>query len=375
MWVGERIQEMKLAGIRRFAAMRGWQVVPVSERRSRPKNLARLLSREKPIGCIVECSADRRDLVPELLGEIPVVYLDCTRTLFGNSAAKVVHDGKQTVRAAFRELASNRPSAYAVAGYCEPRAWSTLRERAFKTLAAEAGVSCEVFGTEDESAAKRARRLVAWVTALPPKCAVFAVNDDTAVEVMSACEKAGRKIPSDLTLLGVDNVEGLCEKLSPRLSSVQVDSELAGYRAAELLDEKIHGDDAPRMLATYGPLLTVRRESTRSFGRREPRILSAMELIRREACNGLTAADVVKHLGGSRRLVDLRFRETLGHSILDEIQNIRLEKVCFLLSRTDTAIGAIAGLCGYKTDIALRKIFRQRMGLSLAAWRKANYRH
>ena len=53
-------------------------------------------------------------------------------------------------------------------------------------------------------AAMRARRVVAWVSALPPKCAVFAVNDDTAVEVMSACEKAGRKIPSDLTLLGVD---------------------------------------------------------------------------------------------------------------------------------------------------------------------------
>ena len=26
MWVGERIQEMKLAGIRRFAGMCGWNV-------------------------------------------------------------------------------------------------------------------------------------------------------------------------------------------------------------------------------------------------------------------------------------------------------------------------------------------------------------
>jgi AraC-like DNA-binding protein len=70
----------------------------------------------------------------------------------------------------------------------------------------------------------------------------------------------------------------------------------------------------------------------------------------------------------------LRFREAFGHSILDEIQNVRLEKVCFLLSRTDTPIGAIAGLCGYRTDIALRKLFRSRMGQSLADWRKANRR-
>jgi len=379
MWIGERIQEMKLAGIRRFAGLRGWNVLPVSEKASRPRSIGRLLDREKPFGCIVECSAGRRDLVPELFGNVPVVYLDCARLTFGKDVAKVVHDGKQTVRAAFRELASNHPSSYAVVGYREPRAWSTLRERAFRTLARVAGASCDLFPCRVESKAQRARRMSAWIAQLPAKCAVFAVNDDMAAEVVAACARAGRRIPADLSLLGVDNVESLCEGSEPRLSSIQVDSELAGYHAARLLDDQIRAsaerDEPPRpALATYGPLLTVRRESTRGFSRREPRILSAVELIRREACNGLTAAAVVKRLGGSRRLVDLRFRETLGHSILDEIQNVRLEKVCFLLSRTETPIGAIAGLCGYRTDIALRKFFRVRMGLSLAAWRKANGR-
>lgn len=372
MWVGERIQEMKLAGIRRFAAMREWNVVVKSERSSRPRHLARLLKREKSIGCIVECSAGRRDLSPELFGDIPVVYLDCSRSLFGNQVAKVVHDGKQTVRAAFRELASNHPSAYAVVGYREVRSWSTLRERAFKTLVQEAGAACEVFTCQGESAAKRARRMAGWVAQLPTKCAVFAVNDDTAAEVIAACAKAKRRIPSDMTLLGVDNVEKLCERSVPRLSSVQVDSELAGYHAAKLLDEKIHLGEMVKNIVTYGPMLTVRRESTRGFGRTEPSILSAMELIRREACNGLTAAEVVKRLGGSRRLVEMRFREAYGTSILDEIQNVRMEKVQLLLAKTDTPIGAIAAFCGYKTDIALRKAFRLLTGMSLADWRKAN---
>ena len=146
----------------------------------------------------------------------------------------------------------------------------------------------------------------------------------------------------------------------------------SGYHAAKLLDEKVHFDAAAKTPVTYGPMLTVRRESTRGFGRCEPRILSAMEMIRREACNGLTAADVTAQFAGSRRLVELRFRETLGHSILDEIQNVRMEKVQFLLAKTDTPIGAIAGLCGYRSDIALRKAFRLQTGMSLADWRKAN---
>ena len=145
MWVGERIQEMKLAGIRRFAAMRDWKIVVKSERSSRPRHLSRILKRENPIGCIVECSAGRHDLSPDLFGDIPVVYLDCSRSLFGSRAAKAIHDGKQTVRAAFRELASNNPSAYAVVGYRERRSWSVLRERAFRMLVHEAGASCEVF--------------------------------------------------------------------------------------------------------------------------------------------------------------------------------------------------------------------------------------
>ena len=372
MWVGERIQEMKLAGIRRFAAMRDWKIVVKSERGSRPRHLARLLKREKPIGCIVECSAGRRDLSPELFGDMPVVYLDCSRSLFGNHAAKVIHDGKQTVRAAFRELSLNNPSSYAVVGYREVRSWSTLRERAFKTLAHEAGASCDVFPCQGESTAKRAGRLAEWVARLPSKCAVFAVNDNTAAEVVAACVKVGRRIPADMTLLGVDNLENVCEKSSPSLSSIQVDFELAGYHAAKLLDEKISSGKVAKPITAFGPMLTVRRESTRGFGRREPRVLSAMEMIRREACNGLTAADVTAQFAGSRRLVELRFRETLGHSILDEIQNVRMEKVQFLLAKTDAPIGAIAAQCGYRSDIALRKAFRLLTGMSLADWRKAN---
>ena len=372
MWVGERIQEMKLAGIRRFAVMREWNVVVKSERSSRPRHLSRILKKEKPVGCIVECSAGRHDLSPDLFGDIPVVYLDCSRSTFGSHVAKAIHDGKQTVRAAFRELASNNPSAYAAVGYRELRSWSVLRERAFKTLAQEAGASCEVFSCQEESAAKRARRLADWVARLPPKCAVFAVNDNTAAEVVAACAKAKRRIPSDMTLLGVDNIEKVCEKSVPRLSSIQVDFELAGYRAAKLLDEKIHAAGPVDSLVTFGPMLTVRRESTRGFGRLEPRLQSAMELIRREACNGLTAAEVTAQFEGSRRLVEKRFREAFGHSILDEIQNVRMEKVQFHLAKTDTPIAAIAAFCGYKTDIALRKAFRLLTGMSLADWRKAN---
>ena len=124
--------------------------------------------------------------------------------------------------------------------------------------------------------------------------------------------------------------------------------------------------------AAIGPLLAVRRESTGGYGRREPFVLQAVERIRREACDGLAADDVIKAAPVSRSLFILRFREAVGHSIQNEIEHVRLERVFTLLRDTDTPISAIAAFCGWRSDIALRWLFRRRTGMSMREWRRKN---
>jgi transcriptional regulator GlxA family with amidase domain len=68
----------------------------------------------------------------------------------------------------------------------------------------------------------------------------------------------------------------------------------------------------------------------------------------------------------------MRFREATGHSVLDEIIHVRLEKAFTLLARTDTAIGAVPGLCGFNCDRTLDAIFRKRFGMSMLDWRRKN---
>jgi hypothetical protein len=69
---GERIQETTLAGIRRYAAVRGWDVVAVPREKSRPAAMPALLAAHWPVaGCVVECSDARRDLPPRLFGKTP----------------------------------------------------------------------------------------------------------------------------------------------------------------------------------------------------------------------------------------------------------------------------------------------------------------
>jgi transcriptional regulator GlxA family with amidase domain len=62
----------------------------------------------------------------------------------------------------------------------------------------------------------------------------------------------------------------------------------------------------------------------------------------------------------------------MGHSVLDEILHVRLEKAFMLLAQTDTAIGAIPAMCGFECDSTLDKLFRARTGMSMRAWRRHN---
>lgn len=119
----------------------------------------------------------------------------------------------------------------------------------------------------------------------------------------------------------------------------------------------------------FGPLCVLRRESTRGAGRREPLVLEAVDAIRREACEGLAAATLAKRFDCSRRLFEVRFREAMGHSVLDEILHVRLAHAQALLLRREIPIRDIAGLCGFRTGIELRKLFRRRFKTSMRQWR------
>jgi LacI family transcriptional regulator len=389
---GVQVQKLEIAGIHRYAAARGWGVVAVPTAKSSFERIPDLLSANNPvIGCVIEGHpVSGKGLPPALFGSIPVVYLHVSPSLYGKDAIRVEADNEAIARAAFGELSAGRPAAYAVIGFWgDDVYWSGARMRVFASLVAEAGAPCASFpGTLPGK--ERSASLAAWVAQLPSHTAVFAVNDVTAAEVIAAARRAGRLIPRDLTLVGVDNDPAICEASSPKITSIQLDHERSGYVAARIVGESLSREATLRArsdhlngeaalngcgglaAATIGPLLVVRRESTGGYGRREPYITRAVEIIRREACDGLTAAVLAARMPGSRRLLEMRFREAMGHSILDEIMHVRLEKVETLLAGTDTAIGAIADFCGFGSEVELRQIFHARTGMSMREWRKRN---
>ena len=374
----------------RFARTVGWCVEPILMDVLSPTELRKIVRSGNVVGCVRNAEWPHHSAAEKAFEamRMPVVVLDPSEADRSRRDGAVFCDNTAIAKAAFRELSAGRPPSFAAVTYWNPSLrWAHERIAAFCALCSDAKRECSVFppnGVEQPKA--RMARLAEWAAALPNHVAIFAANDFTAVETAIALRSRFRHIPKTATLVGVDgSPERHDIPASPvPLSSVNVNFESAGFLAARMLwdvvaakstkEHKPFVDSVSFVAesATFGPLMVVRRESTRGRGRRERFVLEAAEAIRREACDGLTATELAARFPVSRKHFERRFREATGHSVLDEILHIRLEQVTAYLLRRDIAIDAIAGLCGFGSEIELRRLFRRRFGMSMSEWRARN---
>ena len=120
---------------------------------------------------------------------------------------------------------------------------------------------------------------------------------------------------------------------------------------------------------SYGAVRLTIRQSTRRLPKYAPSIRLALETIRLRATEGITAADIIPLIGGSRRSAERKFRSAVGYSILEGILNVRFEKVQELLA-TPTPLKTIAMLAGFSSSNNLQRLFKARFGTTLSEYRK-----
>ena len=213
-------------------------------------------------------------------------------------------------------------------------------------------------------------RLKPWLLKLPKPCGLFAANDDIAAVVLDACRAGGLSVPDDIAVIGVDDEPSVCETTKPSLSSVRPDFERAGRLAVDLLVRRLAQPGLAEEHLLFPVAGVTLRQSTRRLAQPNAKILAALEFIRREATHGIKAADVVAFLGLSERLAETRFKAATGHRITEEITEVRLAHALERLRDPQQALGPIANLCGWDSDIYLKRLFKARYGLTMSQWRK-----
>jgi LacI family transcriptional regulator len=230
-------------------------------------------------------------------------------------------------------------------------------------------------------------RLRGWISRLERPVGVFACNDTSGLKLAEMCRSLAVPVPDSVAILGVDNEDILCEMASPSLSSIELDCETIGFRAAALLDRLTAGSrpDGSRAARSAGgreqrrvilvaPKEIVERESTQVFSCGDPIVEQAVRSIRLRAAQGATAASTLAELPASRRSAEIKFRKATGRSIREEILRVRLERVKTLLRSTDLTIAAVAAGSGFASAQRLHEAFRKTEGVSPGAFRKRHAR-
>ncbi len=280
----------------------------------------------------------------------------------------IVDDNAAFGRTAARRLAANPLlRAFAFAGAAAPRPWSHERGAAFAAALAERGHAVEMI---DRAESISQKALVKRLLALPKPCGVFAAYDDVGRRVVEAARDAGLKVPDDVEVLSVGDDEMVCGYVRPTLTSLAPDFETGGYRAARELQAMMLGAKPRKRVFLVGLRDIVERGSTHNASPGRSMARAALAYIEANALRGITATDVVRHLGVSRSLADVRFREETGTSILQAILDVRLGEVKRLLSETALPIGEVARRAGYPNANYLKNLFRRHFGESMRDWRR-----
>lgn len=253
--------------------------------------------------------------------------------------------------------------------------WSDLRKEGFLTEARQSKAEVRAFEGPSKLATSfvtpdETKHLEAWLLALPKPAAVMADHDVRAAQVLECCRRLGLAVPGQVSVLGVDNDRVICDFTEPTLSSILPDHEQVGFRAAARLNpmmkKRSPSVGKPIKCAPRG---VIARDSTRPLSPSGRLVERARIFIDQHACEGIRVTDVVKHLGVSRALADLRFREVENKSILESILERRLTEVTRLLLSTNDSLVNISSRCGFANAKHLKRLFKTRFNCTMSEYR------
>ena len=267
----------------------------------------------------------------------------------------------------FLELGNFRSFAF----IHDPRneVWTHERQIAFAATLEASKRECKTFTPDAKLSAEQSQAaLVGFIRALPLPVAVFAANDLVAETVIRACETADLSIPEDVAVMGVDNDIGICSRLRPPLSSIEPDFEEEGFRAAIAL-ERLFGNKVKTDEKPLAAVRLVERKTTKPLPPATRLVERALAFIEDNYQTPITVRDVARHLGVSRRLIDLRFRQLQHETILSTITKRRLDTLCKMLKDESGPLRELVASCGFGSTIRASHLFKARYGMSMSDYR------
>lgn len=357
-------------GIAEFAGERGW-------------HLSANLARERVIpwgwkGDGVLAWLGAGDDLAEFVRSLRCPTVDFSMRRPNRKFARVLQDHAHAARLVAEHFLARGFKHFAF--FSDRDNWSfEERGRAFVAALRAAGHGCKWLRWQAPVRQRGGReewcRRRAWLAARLRRCrgplAMFAVNDQLALDVLETCEASGLDVPGQVAIVGAGDYLLAADAMRTPISSVDTNLEELGYRGAALLDRLMRGQMAPADPIRVPAARVVVRKSSDIFAVQEPRVARALHFIGDHFRDPIGVGDVARAAAMSRRALHQAFLEHLGRTPGEQIRGARLEHAKKLLAGSDYKVAAIAGLSGYRSSNSFAIAFTKIEGLSPAAYRRS----
>ena len=251
---------------------------------------------------------------------------------------------------------------------------------AFRARAVELGCECHLFAysplaaeasalSADERRHLRDHEIVEWVKALPKPVGIVGFSSEMGARICVRCLDAGLKVPGEVAVLSLGDDPVTCQCTPLPLSAIDLGEEQVGEVAVELLRDLMAGKPAPTETVLVAPREVTVRESTDVLATKDPVVADAVRFMWKHIERDLSVEDVAREVGVGRSTLDRLFANSLGRSVISELQRRRLTELCHLLRSTDDPIADLAPLVGFRTMAHLHRLFRKTYGMSPRQYR------
>ena len=262
--------------------------------------------------------------------------------------------------------------------YSDAANWSyDERGQAFVNALQQAGMACTwlkwyespAFRTDREQWKRKRQWLAAEMKKAPKPLALFAANDQHALDVLEACQNAGLFVPEQVAIVGAENYLLAADAMQTPISSVDTNLEALGYCGAELLDQLMQGKRPPKEPIRVPAAGLVVRKSSDLLAIEHAGVAKSLRFIWEHSHEPISVKDLVGVAAMSRRGLHNAFMEHLGRTPGQELHRVRIERAKKLLAGPSEKIEGLARMCGYQSANSFCIAFKQAVGISPRQYR------
>ncbi len=209
-----------------------------------------------------------------------------------------------------------------------------------------------------------------WLESLPSPIGILAGADAWGRLLLPFVLQAGRQVPNEVAVLGVDNDEFLCELTQPSLSSVSIPWRRVGRQAGLLIERLLAKERVEARRYLVPPAGIIARRSTDMLAVADREVAAALAFIQGRYQDDISVADVLRAVPTYRKRLEGGFRRHVGHGIMREIRRMRVEQAKQLLIMTDMPLEGVAKRTGFVSAQKMTEFFSRIVGMPPSRFRR-----